>query len=219
MKKILFFCAFCILLGNVAFAEPENMETLRQQLIIYHDSGQYQKDFKNVIANAKLFLLQKVSENNLRQHPHKLAIVFDIDETTLSNYDDMKHLRFGGTLDEIEAGVADGHATVLKHSLELYRLARQHNVDVFFVTGRKPFERANTERNLKAAGYTHWSGLVFKPADYHQHSAIPYKSLARSLIEKNGYEIVETIGDQYSDIQGGHADKGFKLPNPYYYIP
>jgi len=27
------------------------------------------------------------------------------------------------------------------------------------------------------------------------------------------------VGDQFSDLKGGFADKGFKLPDPYYYIP
>jgi len=31
--------------------------------------------------------------------------------------------------------------------------------------------------------------------------------------------IVLNIGDQQSDLVGGHADKAFKLPNPYYLIP
>jgi len=34
-----------------------------------------------------------------------------------------------------------------------------------------------------------------------------------------GYDILLTIGDQYSDLKGGYADKGFKLPNPMYYLP
>ena len=43
----------------------------------------------------------------------------------------------------------------------------------------------------------------------------PYKSGERAKIESQGYRIVANVGDQESDLQGGHADRAFKLPNPY----
>ena len=33
------------------------------------------------------------------------------------------------------------------------------------------------------------------------------------------YHIIATIGDQASDLAGGHAECGFKIPNPFYFIP
>jgi hypothetical protein len=30
---------------------------------------------------------------------------------------------------------------------------------------------------------------------------------------------VVNIGDQFSDLAGGFAERVFKLPNPYYFIP
>ena len=68
-------------------------------------------------------------------------------------------------------------------------------------------------------GYNKWNGLILKPADYHKKSVIPFKSSARKSVEAKGYTIIETIGDQYSDVKGGYADRGFKLPDPFYYIP
>ena len=38
-------------------------------------------------------------------------------------------------------------------------------------------------------------------------------------IEAQGYDIVANVGDQYSDLAGGHADRAFKLPNPFYFLP
>lgn len=218
MKKIaLFLSIFCLAGG--AYAVPQNIETARQALIKYHDSGQYQRDLQSVYDAAKTYLADKIASNKSSAHPRKLAVVFDIDETTLSNYDSMKQLRFGGTLDEIEQAVAAGHDKVIQPALAFYRYAVKNHVAIFFITGRKNFERAATVRNLHTAGFTHWSAMVFKPKSYHKASAAPYKAHARAQIEKQGYDIVATIGDQLSDIEGGHADKGFKLPNPYYYIP
>jgi predicted secreted acid phosphatase len=48
---------------------------------------------------------------------------------------------------------------------------------------------------------------------------IRYKSGTRAYIESQGYNIVANFGDQFSDLEGGYADKTFKMPNPNYYLP
>jgi predicted secreted acid phosphatase len=48
---------------------------------------------------------------------------------------------------------------------------------------------------------------------------IQYKSGTRAYIESQGYDIVGDFGDQFSDLEGGFADKTFKMPNPNYYLP
>jgi hypothetical protein len=50
-------------------------------------------------------------------------------------------------------------------------------------------------------------------------ATIQYKSGTRAYIESQGYDIVGDFGDQFSDLQGGFADKTFKMPNPNYYLP
>jgi hypothetical protein len=50
-------------------------------------------------------------------------------------------------------------------------------------------------------------------------ATIPYKSGTRAYIESQGYDIVANFGDQFSDLEGGFADKTFKMPNPNYYLP
>jgi hypothetical protein len=46
-----------------------------------------------------------------------------------------------------------------------------------------------------------------------------YKSLTRQHIESLGYDIVANFGDQFSDLNGGFADRTFKMPNPMYFLP
>jgi predicted secreted acid phosphatase len=46
-----------------------------------------------------------------------------------------------------------------------------------------------------------------------------YKSGTRAYIESQGYDIVGNFGDQFSDLNGGFADKTFKMPNPNYFLP
>jgi predicted secreted acid phosphatase len=50
-------------------------------------------------------------------------------------------------------------------------------------------------------------------------ATIPYKSGTRAYLESQGYDIVADFGDQFSDLEGGFADKTFKMPNPNYYLP
>ena len=50
-------------------------------------------------------------------------------------------------------------------------------------------------------------------------ATIQYKSGTRAYIESQGYDIVGNFGDQFSDLEGGYADKTFKMPNPNYYLP
>ncbi|UDY24041.1 HAD family acid phosphatase [Nocardioides sp. Kera G14] len=46
-----------------------------------------------------------------------------------------------------------------------------------------------------------------------------YKSATRKHIENDlHYDIVGNLGDQYSDLVGGFADKTYKVPNPTYYL-
>src|SRR5581483_320140 len=50
-------------------------------------------------------------------------------------------------------------------------------------------------------------------------ATIPYKSGVRAHIEDLGFDIVANFGDQFSDLEGGFADRTFKLPNPNYFLP
>ena len=50
-------------------------------------------------------------------------------------------------------------------------------------------------------------------------TTIHYKSATRANIESLGYDIVANFGDQFSDLEGGHARRTFKLPNPNYFLP
>jgi len=50
-------------------------------------------------------------------------------------------------------------------------------------------------------------------------TTIHYKSATRAHIESLGYDTVANFGDQFSDLEGGHARRTFKLPNPNYLLP
>jgi acid phosphatase len=149
--------------------------------------------------------------------PRKPALVLDIDETSMSNYSAIVADNFTyGTNSQAEA--TDEVGVAIPGTLELYNDAIRKGVAVYFITGRGEASREHTEHNLKAQGFTKFNALVLKPAGS-TLSTVAYKSAARADIEQHGYEIVANVGDQYSDLAGGHADVTYKLANPFYYLP
>lgn len=199
-------------------AEPENINRIKQDLIKYHNSGAYLKEIKTVSNKAHKFIAQAIASNNASPAPKKLALILDIDETALSNYATIVKLDFGGKLTTIEKFMHQAQDPAIQPILKLYSYAKSNHVAVFFVTGRPEHERALTILNLTRAGYKDWNGIFLKPETYHQASIVPYKSSIRQNITARGYNIIANIGDQFSDLQGGHALKTFKLPDPFYYI-
>jgi acid phosphatase len=101
-------------------------------------------------------------------------------------------------------------AEAVAPTLAVLRVAQAAHIAVFFITGRDETVRAAAEKNLRQAGYDSWVRLIMRPA----HSKAPQ----RARIESEGYTIIANIGDQPSDLAGGHAEKTFLIPNPFYRI-
>lgn len=199
--------------------EPQNLSFVKQQLKQYYNTGRYDYDINKVENQAKDYLLMRVRENQQAKTKKKLAIVLDIDETSLSNYPFNASRDFDVSGAQIDQHMAEGNDPAISQTLVLYQVAQKMHVHVFFVTGRFKKYTAITASNLKKVGYAAWQGLYLKPNNYSFHSAVPYKAATRKKIEQEGYDIIFSMGDQYSDLNGGYADRIFKLPNPFYFVP
>lgn len=190
-----------------------NLSVVKTQIKEYHDSGKWEKDAFRVAHQAEQYIDVRSKKGG------KLAIVLDIDETALSNWPAETSNDFGYDPKKWAEWEESAEAPAFAPVYELYRHAVKMNVTVFFVTGRKEPSREATVKNLASAGYTTYAKLYLKPSDYKERSVVPYKSSARADIEMSGYTVIETIGDQWSDLNGGHAERMFKIPNPMYFIP
>jgi predicted secreted acid phosphatase len=175
-------------------------------------------------AKWRMHSARKAMLRHGRGHKHhgkhkrrKLAIVLDIDETSLSNYTAIEADNFTfGTNSQNEAQNQIGEA--IPPSLALFNLAKKKHITIFLITGRRENVRTPTEQNLAREGYTGYKQLFLKP-QASTAGTVDYKAGARSEIEDQGYRIVANVGDQYSDLAGGHGDVVFKLPNPFYFLP
>lgn len=219
------------LLGGCATGSdgPGNIHFHKERLTQYHDSGDHERDIEKVAAQASAWLTERL------KGPGKHAVVFDIDETALSNWPSIKANDFGWitagpcTIDDKGAiskpcglgpWIRMGRAQAIKPVLNLYQTARKLGADVFFITGRPdlPAFREATEKNLREAGFADWAGLSLKPTKQ-KMDTVTYKGGERKRIESEGWKIVASVGDQNSDLDGGYAEKGFLIPNPYYFVP
>jgi acid phosphatase len=195
---------------------------IQQQVDDYIVSGNYDADVAAVVAKARKWLDERARKAD------RPAIVLDIDETSLSNWrayrvNDWARIVHGPCDLErgpcgIRAWQSMSQATAIAPTLALVRRARELGVAVFFVSGRPPELREATERNLREQGYD-WDGVELLPETGRFASAVEFKAPVRRSITERGYTIVLSMGDQQSDLDGGFAEKTFKLPNPIYYLP
>ena len=208
-------------------AKGSNIDTYKRQLIKYHDGGNYIADIAAVMDAATAYVLGRAKE------VRRPAVVLDIDETSLSNWDNLKADDFGfieggtcslqekmpcGFDDWIDRAIAPPIEPTLKFFNSLR--AKDVNIAVFFITGRRDKQRQATLWNLDRAGFNGWAGVATRPDDQHG-SIVPFKSGERDKVAEK-YTIVANVGDQDSDLEdlkGKSAECSFKLPNPYYFIP
>ena len=214
MRKSL---ALMLLLSPLALALPgdleiPNLDLSKQSIRSYHDSGRYAQEVDSVAQKALEYL-----QTNQARYPNP-AIVLDIDETTLSNFSYFDSYDFA-YIDRFWADwVKKARAPALGGPKRLFSWARNHQVAVFFITGRGERDRLSTERNLALAGYTGYKQLICRPPGL-KGTTGSYKTAERRRLIESGYTIVLNMGDQASDLEGGYNGAAFKLPNPMYYVP
>ena len=218
IPRLLIPALICVLLVGCASSPPEpapNLSLLKAQCVEWHASGGYNAAFARAAEPGRTAL-----EDYLRgETPQNFAIVFDIDETLLSNWPYLKDQQFAITPDSFAEWTRAGRAIPLQATRDIYARAQAYSIPIFVVTGRSESLRTETIRDLEEAGYWGWAKLFMKPAGYTDPSIIPFKSGVRKALTEHGYDIILNIGDQHSDLAGGYARRSVKLPNPFYYIP
>ncbi|WP_234025116.1 MULTISPECIES: HAD family acid phosphatase [unclassified Streptomyces] len=150
--------------------------------------SEWLKDVAPVAASLQDYLTHRLAGGKSNEKP---AIVLDIDNTSLATHYDR-----GKPIEAI---------------LKATEYAHEHGAAVLFASYRDPNEQDATTRELTAAGYT-VDGLCLKP-----HGDSPGKAQVklgcRKKYESQGYTLVANVGNRSTDLEGGHYEKGFKLPD------
>jgi len=145
-------------------------------------------DVTAVTDQASPYLQQRLSTPG-----GKNAIVLDIDNTSLETY----YHPF--TMPAVPSVLA------------LVKQAKAEGASVFFVTDRPELLRSPTQSSLTGVGYP-VDGLSLRPY-FNTDPVQVNKTKARAAIEAQGFTIVANIGNNTTDLDGGHAERTFKLPD------
>ncbi|MFC9269805.1 HAD family acid phosphatase [Streptomyces zhihengii] len=157
------------------------------------DYATWQRDVTAALTGARAWIEARSADAGGK----KQAIVLDIDNTSLETHFHPFWKLPTPAVTEVR---------------DLARWADSRGVAVFFVTARPGIIHSLTDWNLKKAGYP-VDGLYVRdlPDLFEEVSA--YKTEKRAEIEGKGYTIIANIGNNTTDIVGGHAEKAYKLPD------
>lgn len=202
------------LLSAALAAEPENLGLLKQRVRAYMESPEYLAEMEPVAREAAAFITERAA---MRAGEERLAVVLDIDETSLSNLPHIREMDFAYKDARWDAWLLEARCPPIAPVLEIHRVARANGVAVFFLSGRKEFARNATARNLIGTGFAGFEALILK-ADGSDHPTSEFKACERARLAAAGWTIIACVGDQESDFAGEHTGRKFKIPNPAYFI-
>ncbi|MFE9999291.1 HAD family acid phosphatase [Streptomyces avermitilis] len=194
--------------------------------------SEYAKDLARLESGAKRYIDK--AAHKAKRHGEKPAVVFDIDDTLLLSLDYEKKTNYTYNSTTWADYVAKADRPAVFGTPELVAYAKSKGVEVFYNSGLKESQRVSAVANLKKVGadinldadHMFLKDAANPPAYLSacataaawNCTTVQYKSGTRKHIESLGYDIVANFGDQYSDLEGGYADKTYKLPNPTYFV-
>lgn len=188
-----------------------NLRTSKDIVKEYYESGKYNEEMREVINNAKE-KFDKVRPTN------KSVVIFDVDETALNNYGLALMMDFGYVYDLNKKWNEELKAPAIKETQDLYFYLLNKGFKTIFLTARNSNEYNVTYKNLIQEGYTGFDTLITQSKEDQRLKSQEFKSKARTELTNQGYEIVGTVGDQWTDLNGPYSGIQIKLPNYLYEI-
>lgn len=188
-----------------------NLGAAKNIVQTYYESGEFDRECSKIIDDA----IRTINEMKLN---NRSVVVFDIDETALSNYEMTKEIGFGFIPKLWDEWQLKGIAEVLPQTKRFYDYLISKNIHLVFITGRSKNVWAATRRNLIEKGFVKFDTLIVRETNESKISAAEFKSRKREELVKDGYDIIACIGDQWSDFIGGNTGYKIKLPNYLYLI-
>jgi len=191
--------------------EIVNLRTAKDIVKDYYESGKYDEEMNEVINDAKVKFIKVEIKNNS-------VVIFDVDDTALSNYEISKRLDYGYDFKIIQDWVLTAKLPAIKQTKELYDFLKSKNVKLIFLTGRLTEEYNATYKNLIEQDYTGFDTLIVRNEQEKKINSQIFKSTIRKDLTKAGYEIIGTVGDQWTDLNGENSGIQIKIPNYLYEI-
>jgi acid phosphatase len=212
MKKFLTLTlSLTLFLFSCATEKPVNLSIAREEVKQYYESGKFDEELNKVIEDAK----EKFSRVDFKNNS---VVIFDVDETVLDNYGLAEQMGFGYNYEMNKKWNAEMKAPAIKQVKELYDFLLSKGSKIIFLTGRNFYEYEVTRQNLINAGYTVFDTLITQIGEETKMKARDFKSSKRVWLTEQRYDIVGTVGDQWSDLEGEYHGIQIKIPNYLYLI-
>ena len=206
------FLLFLVLaLTNCSSNQPVNLRTAKDSVKNYYESGKYAEEMNEVIKDAK----EKFDKVEIKNNS---IVIFDVDETALNNYGLATQMDFGYVYDLNKKWNEELKAPAIKETQDLYFYLLNKGFKTIFLTGRNSSEYDVTYKNLIQEGYSGFDTLITQSKENQKLKAQEFKSKVRTELTTQGYEIVGTVGDQWTDLNGPYSGIQIKLPNYLYEI-
>jgi len=188
-----------------------NIAESKKQLRKYYETGQYDADVKKIIRDA----ITDVKSLDLDKNS---TVIFDVDDTAISNYEFSKELDFGNNDLLWDEFMDKASAPAIPSVKEFYDFLIDRRIKIVFLTGRSYGHYDATLKNLINAGYTKFDTLIVKSEKMINTASADYKNIERFILTERGYKIIACIGDQESDFTGENTGIKIKLPNYLYQV-
>ena len=188
-----------------------NLRTSKDIVKDYYETGKYTDEMNEVIKDAK----EKFDKVEVKNNS---VVIFDVDETALNNYGLAKQMDFGYVYDLNKKWNEELKAPAIKETQDLYFYLLNKGFKIIFLTGRNSSEYDVTYKNLIQEGYSGFDTLITQSKEDQKLKAQEFKSKVRTELTNQGYEIVGTVGDQWTDLNGPYSGIQIKLPNYLYEI-
>lgn len=190
---------------------PVNLSDAKAAIVKYYESGKFDWELNQTVDLAKKYFMRiKPTEHSV--------VLFDIDDTILSNYCDMKSIDFGYIPKLSHQWILRATAPVIAPTKELYDQLIAQGFHIIFLTGRQEDEYDATVKNLSLWGISTFDRLIVRAAQEKNLAAQDYKTKHRKALQEEGFVIVGSVGDQWSDLAGGSSGHIVKIPNYTYII-
>lgn len=212
--RVIFSTLFILIASLVLVScstKPVNLSVAGEAVKEYYESGKFDEELDEVINDAKdKFSTIEFTENSV--------VIFDVDETVLDNYELAKQMGFGYVYEMNKKWNREMKAPAIRPVKELYDYLLAKGSKVIFLTGRNLPEYEVTYKNLIMTGYFTFDTLITQREDEYKLTPTEFKSSKRVELTEMGYEIIGTIGDQWSDLDGQFHGIQVKIPNYLYLV-
>jgi len=198
-----------LIIAGCSDNQIENLSVSKKRIADYYESGKFDKEIVKIVRDVK-------NDFEDYQFQKNDAVVFDVDETLLSNYDYAKSIGFGYIYNLWDKWQLDEKSNAIPEMKNLYDWFIDNDVKIIFLTGRQFHTYQSTLNNLRKEGFNNFDTLICRNQGEAKTPTHQYKSSKRKELSENGYDIIATFGDQHEDLLGDYTGLKVKIPNYIY---